>query len=96
MEEKQETNQDSSAIEPVNETPRDVRDIADIAIPVDECYIAEWSKTTKSRPSQVHIVLTIGKESEESSIAISLRLKSKRATSELIKALQRHRYAVWP
>ncbi len=93
---KQESKEDYSTLSPVNQTPRDVRDIAELAIPVDEFYVAEWTETKKSRPSQVHIVLTVGKESKEASVAIALRLKSKRATSELIKALQRHRDAVWP
>ncbi len=96
MNKKQEYKQDCSTLSPLNETPLDVRDIADMAIPVDEFYVAEWTETKKSRPSQVHIVLTVGKESEEANVAIALRLKSKRATSELIKALQRHRDAVWP
>ncbi len=78
----------------INETPRDVKDIAAIAIPVDECYVAEWSERPKSRPSQVHIVLTV--EDAGPSVAIALRLKSKRATSQLIVALRKHRDLVWP
>ncbi len=87
---------DSSELPPVNETPRDVRDIAEVAIPVDEFYVAEWAegnKGRKSRPSQVHIVLSLD---EPNNIAFSLRLKSKRRVSELIEALKRHRDAVWP
>ena len=96
MGEKQEANEDFKTLSPVDETPRDVRNIAEIAIPVDEFYVAEWTETKKSRPSQVHIIMTMGKETQQMGVAISLPLTSKRATSELIKALQRHRDAVWP
>lgn len=71
-----------------------LQDMAETAIPVDTYYVAEWHERPKSRPAQVHIVMSL--DDIQTGVAIALRLKSKRATSELIAALRKHRDLVWP
>ena len=88
------TDEDNSSTQETNETPRDVRDIAEIAIPVDEFYVAEWREHAKSRPSQVHVVISL--DELDTTVALALRLKSKRSVSELIAVLRKHRDSVWP
>jgi hypothetical protein len=62
---------------------------------VDSMEVASWSPGWEGEevpPTQVHVVLKV----RGSNTPLVMRLKSRRATDELIAALVEHRDYVWP
>lgn len=67
----------------------------DLVVPVEGIHVASWSPGQEGEGvpcEQVHLILKI----PELDVTFVTRLKSRRATDELIAALIEHRDYVWP
>lgn len=84
---------DRVELPPISEVMENLYD--KLVVEIEQYGVFEWhaEKDGKGKPSMIVLMLTL-KDTED--IRFGLQLKSRRAASELIEMLRRHRDLVWP
>lgn len=86
---------DRVELPPISDEPKNLDEID--VVQIDEFGVFEWheEKDGKGKPTMIVLMFSVNLEGTED-MRFGLRLKSRKAASELIEMLRRHRDLVWP